>query len=404
MKLRGKSIGSQKCAHGKASGPSKRTILIAGMGTSPAVLTETVWALTHQETPVVPDEIVVITTKLGKESLHKAIMSGEPSVWERLKTALRKEKIAIDGRLVFGDTKIRVIPDEKGDEADDLRNGTDNMRAADFMLHELRAYTDESDTTVLCSIAGGRKTMSALLFSCMTLVGREQDKVYHVLIPPEYDGNNLKPLFYFPQKGEPHEVFARGVSTGKTVLSSEICIELFEVPFVRMRGWYEEKFSKKQMPGYKTLVDWMQSTLPPAEAYPEILIDAYQGSVKVDGHDVSLSNNELAVLILAANGCPRERMAECLLAASMSESDTWCKWLDDFKINNRMGNEKTVKGVLSRVANELRNALKDAGFVNCETLVPSGRKHVSYPLDRIQWLNRKKLKDICGYLFPVAAK
>ena len=62
-----------------------RTILIAGMGTSPAVLTETVWALTHQEQPVVPDEIVVITTKSGKESMHKAIMSETPSVWERLK-------------------------------------------------------------------------------------------------------------------------------------------------------------------------------------------------------------------------------------------------------------------------------------------------------------------------------
>ena len=34
--------------------PDKRTILIAGMGTSPAVLTETVWALCHQEKPTVP--------------------------------------------------------------------------------------------------------------------------------------------------------------------------------------------------------------------------------------------------------------------------------------------------------------------------------------------------------------
>ena len=31
----------------------KRTILIAGMGTSPAVLTETVWALCHQHKPTV---------------------------------------------------------------------------------------------------------------------------------------------------------------------------------------------------------------------------------------------------------------------------------------------------------------------------------------------------------------
>ena len=36
----------------------KRTILIAGIGTSPAVLTETVWALAHQKKPVVPYEIL----------------------------------------------------------------------------------------------------------------------------------------------------------------------------------------------------------------------------------------------------------------------------------------------------------------------------------------------------------
>ena len=35
-----------------------RTILVAGIGTSPAVLTETVWALAHQKNPVVPDEIL----------------------------------------------------------------------------------------------------------------------------------------------------------------------------------------------------------------------------------------------------------------------------------------------------------------------------------------------------------
>ena len=32
---------------------TSRTILIAGMGTSPGVLTNAVWALAHQEKPVV---------------------------------------------------------------------------------------------------------------------------------------------------------------------------------------------------------------------------------------------------------------------------------------------------------------------------------------------------------------
>jgi len=155
---------------------ANRTILIAGMGTSPAVLTETVWALAHQEQPVVPDEIVVITTKSGKDALCTAVMSGEPSVWERLKAALRKAKITIDGKLVFGETSIRVMPDEDGNEIVDLRTGADNLRAADFMLGELRKYTEDTGTTVLCSIAGGRKTMSALLFSRVVLLDVNRTK------------------------------------------------------------------------------------------------------------------------------------------------------------------------------------------------------------------------------------
>ena len=60
--------------------PATRTVLVAGIGTSPAVLTETVWALAHQSESVVPDEIVVITTKSGKDALRSSIMSGVPSV------------------------------------------------------------------------------------------------------------------------------------------------------------------------------------------------------------------------------------------------------------------------------------------------------------------------------------
>ena len=44
----------------------KKIVLVVGMGTSPAVMTETVWALAHQSEPVVPDEIGVFTAKNGK--------------------------------------------------------------------------------------------------------------------------------------------------------------------------------------------------------------------------------------------------------------------------------------------------------------------------------------------------
>jgi CRISPR-associated protein (TIGR02584 family) len=39
--------------------------------------------------------------------------------------------------------------------------------------------------------------MSALLFSCMTLLGRECDKIYHVLLPQTIEFG-ATPTFFFP--------------------------------------------------------------------------------------------------------------------------------------------------------------------------------------------------------------
>ena len=374
----------------------KKIVLVIGMGTSPAVMTETVWALAHQSEPVVPDEVVVITTKSGKDALRTAIMSGASSVWNRLKTALAKEKIAIDGKLVFGDTSIRVIPDADGNEASDLRTGADNLRAADFMLGELRKYTADSATTILCSIAGGRKTMSALLFSCMSLLGREDDKVYHVLIPPEYECG-MNPPFFFPEKAVKHELLSRGQPNGKRVSSSKIGIELFEVPFVRMRGWYQDKF-KGEPPSYKSLISKVQSVAPPAVVYPEIEIDAWGRGLSINGETVSLSSPCFAMLLLLASGCQVKDLHKKLMALYLVQGTGKCDWLASFQEGTRFKSEDCPEDV-TKVQSELRKKLKEAGFSNADSLVPQRGAPVMFPLTRIKWRNRDKLADICGYLF-----
>ena len=367
----------------------KKIVLVVGMGTSPAVMTETVWALAHQSDPVVPDEIVVITTKSGKDALRTAIMSGAPSVWNRLKNALAKEKIAIYGKLVFGDTSIRVIPDADGNEVSDLRTGADNLRAADFMLGELRKYTADSATTVLCSIAGGRKTMSALLFSCMSLLGREEDKVYHVLIPPEYECG-MNPPFFFPEKAVKHELLSRGQTTGKRVSSSKIGIELFEVPFVRMRGWYQDKF-KSEPPSYKSLISKVQSVAPPAVVYPEIEIDACNGWVKVNGVDVKMSRPCFAALLLLASGCEPKKLHARLCELHAQHGAAECDWLSTFRAGTLFTNPDFVEDLTKTLSN-LRKSLSTAGFQNVETLVPQRFRSVTYPIGLVKWRNKAAVK------------
>ena len=361
------------------------------MGTSPAVLTETVWALAHQKKPVVPDEIVVLTTKSGKDALRTAVMSGVPCVWERLKVALRKEKIAIDGKLVFGDTSIRIMPDASGNEIVDLRTGADNLRAADFMLGELRKYTEDTETTILCSIAGGRKTMSALLFSCMTLLGREQDKVYHVLLPPELE-QGVEPPFFFPEPGKTYTAKA----TGKKYKAIKVQSELFEVPFVRMRGWYQEKF-KTIPPSYRTLISKVQTVAPPAVAYPEIEIDAWNGWVKIDGKLAQMSKACFTMLLLLADGCPAKDLHRKLLALHKQPGAAKCDWLASFQEGSRFADENCPEDVY-KVQSELRKKLKSAGFSAAESLVPQRGAPLTFPIAHVKWQNISTLADICGCL------
>ena len=368
---------------------SKRTILIAGIGTSPAVLTETVWALAHQKKPVVPDEIVVITTKSGREVLQGTMMSGSPSVWERLKAALRKEKIAIEGKLVFGEASIHAIPDKDGNVLSDLRTGDDNLLAADFMLREIRQYTEASDTVVLCSIAGGRKTMSALLFSCMTLLGREDDKVYHVLPPPEFEGGSVQPPFFFPERGVTYTVANTGkkvANTGKKYKAEKIRSELFEVPFVRMRGWYQDKF-KTIPPSYRTLISRVQEVAPPAVAYPDIEIDAWNGWIKIDGNAVAMSKSCFAMLLLLASGCSAKDLHARLLALHGTHGAAQCDWLATFQEGSRFADENCPEDVY-KVQSELRKKLKLAGLSAAESLVPQRGAPITFPPNRIKWINR----------------
>jgi len=349
------------------------------MGTSPAVLTNAVWALVHGEKPVVPDEIVVFITKNGKTLLKKEIF--DDGVWSDILKSLAREGIDIEGKLIFGETSIRSIPDARGNEIEDLRTGDDNLRAADFMLGELRKYTEDNGTELHVSIAGGRKTMSALLFSCMSLLGREQDKVYHVLLPPAIEGG-VTPTFYYPKRGTTYTARV----TGKRYKAKDLQCELFEVPFVRMRGWYQEKF-KEIPPSYRTLISKVQTVAPPAVAYPEIEIDAWNGWVEIDGKLAPMSKACFAMLLLIADGCPSKNLHEKLLALHKQRGAAKCDWLASFQEGSRFADENCLEDVY-KVQSELRKKLKSAGFSAAESLVPQRGAPVTFPKQRIMWHNK----------------
>lgn len=159
---------------------AKHIVLVAGMGTSPVVLTNAVWALAHQREPVVPDEIAVFITKNGKTLLKKELF--DDGVWADMLTCLAREGVNVEGKLMFGETSIRSIPDARGNEIGDLRTGEDNLRAADFMLAQLRQYTEDSGVELHVSIAAGRNPPLKPAFAnpirnCYTIANKQESIV-----------------------------------------------------------------------------------------------------------------------------------------------------------------------------------------------------------------------------------
>lgn len=219
--------------------PSNVTLL-AVVGTSPAILTETIWALNRGDEkcpPVIPNEVVAITTLKGQQSIKEQLQTPLPGfggrrVWQALREDLLGPGAHQDERLT-----LRVVVMERPDPKtggtvplEDIRNRDENLVAADFILKQVRQYSDSTDRRLIASLAGGRKTMGVLLHAAFTHLGRPQDRLTHILVDEPFDGG-LKPLFYYPT--QPMQTLV--ARDGKTYQAGDAKLELADVPFAPLR-------------------------------------------------------------------------------------------------------------------------------------------------------------------------
>ncbi len=227
-------------------------ILLAVIGLSPAILTETVWAMAHDDLPIIPDRVVVLTTRAGRERLREELFTKNThseTVWESLLHALEQGGHSLEGKLAFGlaSDSVRLcaaIDPESRTTVDlnDIRTARENEAMANFILEALRGLVETPGTEVVASIAGGRKTMGALLYAAMTLVGRENDTVTHVLVSEPYDSPALRPRFYFQEQRTQKLVGP----DGREFLAKDAVVALADVPFVPLRNAFASEVG--QMP------------------------------------------------------------------------------------------------------------------------------------------------------------
>lgn len=205
---------------------SSRRILLCVSGLSPQIVTETLYALAASpqcQQRFVPDEIHLITTREGAERARLSLLSDHPGWFHRLRADYRLPPIRFD------DSTIHVLCDADGQPLGDIRSAEDNTRAADQIADIVRTLTGDAGSALHASIAGGRKTMGYYLGYALSLWGREQDRLSHVLVDAPYESSWS---FFYPT---PHESVIETRPGGPLVDARLAHVTLAEIPFVRLR-------------------------------------------------------------------------------------------------------------------------------------------------------------------------
>lgn len=205
-------------------------ILLSVTGMSPAVVTETLYALVTEK-GFIPNEIQVITTLQGKNQVLNTLCGIEGGRKEK-KGALEEfiedygKQYGIE-QIHFDESCIHIIEDAEGQLLTDIRTPEENHLAADKIVSLVGKLCSDENNQLHVSIAGGRKTMGFFMGYALSLYGREQDSLSHVLVSAEFEGLLS---FYYP-KPYSHKILNRD---GKEFDAQDAKVMLAEIPWVRL--------------------------------------------------------------------------------------------------------------------------------------------------------------------------
>lgn len=250
-----------------------REVLVFVVGTTPQIITETLYGLTQEcQRPVFPKEIHIITTSSGKQKIEEELIAKE-----RLSGFLKEFGLP---EMTLSEDSIHVIRGEEGQPLEDIREASHNEAVGDFIVNFIREKTQDMNARLHCSLAGGRKTMSFYLGVALQLFGRPWDKLYHVLVSPEFESH---PEFYYkPQKNRALELKDSNGKVVKRLHTKDAQISLAELPFVRLR----DKIPLDGK-GFKELVREGQKEIDIASIQPSVRVNlsekvVYIGNIGID--------------------------------------------------------------------------------------------------------------------------
>jgi CRISPR-associated protein (TIGR02584 family) len=261
-----------------------RRVLLAVAGLSPQIVTETLYALAVRGAPrFIPTEVHLITTTEGAERAKLSLLSADPGWFERLRADYGLPSIAFDH------DNIHVVTDAAGTPLADIRTAADNERVADQVAERIRALTADPDCALHVSIAGGRKTMGYYAGYALSLFGRAQDRLSHVLVSEPYEQSWQ---FFYPSPA------SRVIETRdhKLVDTNNARVTLAQIPFVRLRHGLPDPLLNGHA-GFMQTVDAAQRAQQP----PQLIIDLQGKRLQAAGQIVPMTCANLAFYTVFAH-------------------------------------------------------------------------------------------------------
>lgn len=257
----------------------KKRILVAVAGLSPQIVTETLYALAHQPSPFWPTEVHLITTLEGARHARLMLENETPGYLWKLCRELNLPA------PTFSDSCVHVLRNDENEPLLDIRSAADNTAVANQVIRLIRRFSTIADSALHVSIAGGRKTMGYYAGYALSLFGRPQDRLSHVLVDAAFESHRS---FFFPTS-ESEIIYDRD---DRPLDTKDARVELANIPFIRLRDGLPRSLMEGKQ-GFADLVGAAQIALEPVA----MAIHRRKGLIDVSGHPLTLSDADLAMLL-----------------------------------------------------------------------------------------------------------
>ena len=284
---------------------SNRNILLTVTGLTPQVITETCYYLLCKKRPKVKiSEIISITTAKGKEILLKTLLSPIKGKFYQFCRDYNIDPATIK----FNDETIIVLKGKGGKYLNDIRTKTDNEYIADQINDLIKKLTGDKNTSLHCSIAGGRKTMSVYLASALQLYGRKQDTLSHVLVSPAAFENH-KDFFYKPKK----DVWLTA-SDGSRINTKDAKIELAEIPVIRLRKKFKGS-TKGEKASFSEIINQFQGKIDSSIPHPTLRLNHRKMDISTESSSATLPPIQYVIyryfVSLKTEHCKQPKQTNC---------------------------------------------------------------------------------------------